>query len=456
QDTNASSNASPPNSQISYEVVGEYPCRMLVFNIYEIGQFSCNQTVGTQTSQVVIYEGTNIIDVYVEKRTPCLTHNSGSGLIGIQNQDATEAYTPPGRNTGTWEAHNEAWRFRPNGEPNYTLTWIVDGEVYATNEDEITLTPEVDTEVTVRVEYEQCGGDPIVSESTHIIRVGQTTIIRTQRNLRKCRIESIDGAHFDLTEVQPDLILDDTYIFEYYLSSEDALNRQNALSVDIIEDYFLSYNGGATQTIWVNVVHPTSECFWTRNFTIKVKNCEFQLNPLPDMILCEGDSDSFDLTTYDNVVYNGNLGYTVTYHTSEEDAENGIDAIEEPELSNYIPTDNGEEIWVRVEDDAHPVNNYEPSSFLLYYHRIPSINPVQQPLYGCEVIGTGGSGEFDLSLNIGNITMNTPYVEVEYYLTESEAELGDSSVALPTVYTGPSEIGRATCREGDEVTESAD
>src|SRR5690606_18876995 len=46
--------------------------------------------------------------------------------------------------------------------------------------------------------------------------------------------------------------------------------------------------------------------------------------------------------------------------------------------------------------------------------------------------------EFDLSLNIGNVTMNTPYTVVEYYLTESEAELGDSSLALPTIYVGPS------------------
>src|SRR5690554_1060451 len=438
QDTNASSTASPPDAQISYEVVGEYPCRMLVFNIYEIGQFSCNQSVGTQTSQVVIYEGTNIIDVYVEKRTPCLSWNSGSGLIGIQNQDATEAYTPPGRNTGTWEAHNEAWRFRPNGEPNYTLTWLIDGEVYAVNEDEITLTPEVDTEVTVRVEYEQCGGEPIVSESIHMIRVGQPPVIGLPRNLRSCRIEATDGASFDLTEVQPDLILDDSYNFEYYITEADALNRQNALTPAQTEDYFIGYNGGATQMIWVNVVHPSSECFWTRNFTIKVKNCEFQINPLPDMVLCEGSGDTFDLTIYDTVVYNANLGYTVSYHNTEEDAEFGVNPIEEPEVSSYVPTENGEEIWVRVEDDADPINNFEMTSFVLYYHPNPVINPLQQSIYGCEVPGTGGSGEFDLSLNIGNITMNTPYLNVEYYLTEAQAELGDSSLSLPTLYVGPS------------------
>src|SRR5690606_9645584 len=90
-----------------------------------------------------------------------------------------------------------------------------------------------------------------------------------------------------------------------------------------------------------------------------------------------------------------------------------------------------------VQDDTNP-DYYQITSFTLRVYANPAINPLQQPLYGCVVSGTGGSGEFDLSLNIGNITMNTPYIEVEYYLTEAAAELGDSSVALPTVYTGPS------------------
>ncbi|KAF7276189.1 hypothetical protein GWI33_010835, partial [Rhynchophorus ferrugineus] len=41
-------------------------------------------------------------------------------------------------------------------------------------------------------------------------------------------------------------------------------------------------------------------------------------------------------------------------------------------------------------------------------------------------------------MNIGNITMNEPYMNVEYYLTEPEAELGDSSLSLPNNYVGPS------------------
>src|SRR5690606_11874347 len=124
QDTNASQAGtnppSPPGSQITYEIVGEYPCRTLVFNIYIIGQFSCNQSVGVQTSQVVLYEGTNIIDVYIENRTPCTTWQNGVGLVGVQNETGTIGIAPPERNTGAWSAQEEAWRFTPDGPPNYT------------------------------------------------------------------------------------------------------------------------------------------------------------------------------------------------------------------------------------------------------------------------------------------------------------------------------------------------
>src|SRR5690606_36436900 len=136
------------------------------------------------------------------------------------------------------------------------------------------------------------------------------------------------------------------------------------------------------------------------------------------------------------LVYNNNLGYTVTYYTSEEDAENQENAIPDEEISSYNGT-HEDIIWVRVQDDTN-TDYYQITSFSLLVYPNPEINPLQQPLYGCEVSGTGGSGEFDLSLNIGNVTMNTPYTAVEYYATESEAELGDSSLALPTIYVGPS------------------
>src|SRR5690606_2370794 len=123
-----------------------------------------------------------------------------------------------------------------------------------------------------------------------------------------------------------------------------------------------------------------------------------------------------------------------TYHNTEDDAIAGTAEI--TDIDAYNGTD-GEEIWVRVTSIDSP-QVYATTSFSLFVRPNPAINPLQQAMYGCEVPGTSGSGEFDLAMNIGNVTMNTPYTIVEYYLEETQAELGDTSLSLPTVYVGPS------------------
>ncbi|PJR04794.1 hypothetical protein CDL10_09770 [Avrilella dinanensis] len=253
-------------------------------------------------------------------------------------------------------------------------------------------------------------------------------------NLRECRSAG-DVTFFNLVYAMEGVNNNPNVDTTYYLSEEDAENQENAIA----DPYQYELANSTTQpvTIWVRLQSTENPCYKLTHFEISFKNCDFELNPLPDLIICgEGDTGVFDFSHYTNLVYNGNLGYTVTYYTSEEDAEDAVNAIPEADISAYDGT-HEDVIWVRVQDDTNP-DYYQITSFTLRVHANPVINPLQQPLYGCEVIGTGGSGEFDLSLNIGNITMNEPYIEVEYYLTEAAAELGDSSVALPTVYTGPS------------------
>lgn len=130
QDTNI---VSPPVSNqsiqnVNYYVANVAPNRVFIINFNELPQYQCNANVGLQTSQIVIYETTNIIDINVKNRTSCNTWNSGSGLIGIQNQAGTNATVPAARNTGAWSATNEAWRFIPNGAPLPTIfEWYLNG-----------------------------------------------------------------------------------------------------------------------------------------------------------------------------------------------------------------------------------------------------------------------------------------------------------------------------------------
>src|SRR5699024_7027349 len=171
---------------INYEVIGEAPYRTLVFNLYKLGQFSCTTNIGEQTYQMVLYEATNIIDVYVENRTACdgsdgrNNWQDGVGLIGIQShpniQGGLKAYTPPGRNTGAWSANEEAWRFSPNGNLHSTVTWTKDDVVVYSSQSPngshtqgFTFT-EPETTVKLNVDYQICSSiRGIVSDEFEVV-----------------------------------------------------------------------------------------------------------------------------------------------------------------------------------------------------------------------------------------------------------------------------------------------
>ena len=96
---------------INFGQFGTSPNRRFVVNFYENPHFSCNELLST--SQIVLYETTNIIEVYIRDKPSCETWNNGLAIIGIINQTGEEGIAAPGRDldVGAWEAYNEAWRF---------------------------------------------------------------------------------------------------------------------------------------------------------------------------------------------------------------------------------------------------------------------------------------------------------------------------------------------------------
>ena len=173
QDINPAVSTAPIVHTINYQVLGTAPCRSFVVNYDNIAQFSCGVAVGLQTSQIVLYETSNIIEVYVQDRTACTTWNSGSGLIGLQNDLGTIAHVPPGRNTGPWNAQNEAWRFTPDGNSTVEFSWLRDG-VVVSNSPTVNVCFNQDTNMTAQAVYTGCGGT--VTTKTENILLNITTV----------------------------------------------------------------------------------------------------------------------------------------------------------------------------------------------------------------------------------------------------------------------------------------
>lgn len=107
---------------VNWQVYGTAPCRQFVVSWADVPMFSCNSMMAT--SQLVLHETTNIIDVYIRDKPICSTWNGGAAILGIVDPTASTGYTVPGYNYPTqWSATNEGWRFMPSGAPNWTFAW---------------------------------------------------------------------------------------------------------------------------------------------------------------------------------------------------------------------------------------------------------------------------------------------------------------------------------------------
>lgn len=165
---------SPADASVNYKIYGEFPCRTFVFNTYHVAlegeaYDQANIEGTTQTSQIVLYESTNTIEVYIKKRPIAASgseSNNRNSVIGIINHDGSKARNPFYRNTGNWRTAEEAWRFVPMGESLVDLQWYRNGEEYATTPS-IDVLIEDEVEYTAKVTYALCEGNEVVLEEKY-------------------------------------------------------------------------------------------------------------------------------------------------------------------------------------------------------------------------------------------------------------------------------------------------
>ena len=166
--------------EIGYEVLGEYPNRVLVVSYFDVPMFSggCNALLATHMA--VFYEFSNVIEIYIQDKPSCPTWNSGNAALGIQNNEGTVAYVPPGRNTSDspWTATNEAWRFAPDGVETYAFEWLdASGTVIGTDPTINVCPPGGSGTYTARISYTNtCNGDLVVLTDEVVVTPSQPSI----------------------------------------------------------------------------------------------------------------------------------------------------------------------------------------------------------------------------------------------------------------------------------------
>ncbi|RZJ34968.1 MAG: T9SS type A sorting domain-containing protein [Flavobacterium sp.] len=147
-------------------------CRALVASWNNIPMYSCTSQL--YSGMIVLYENTNIIDVYVKQKSVCATWNDGNAIVGVQNSTGTQGIAAPSRNglDANWTVTNEAWRFVPSGTAITSIKWFqgagTTGPVVG-NTDVITVCPSATTVYTAQVTYTLCNGATLIeTESTTV------------------------------------------------------------------------------------------------------------------------------------------------------------------------------------------------------------------------------------------------------------------------------------------------
>ncbi|WP_353119916.1 choice-of-anchor J domain-containing protein [Myroides odoratus] len=277
---------SPADYSVNYQIIGSYPCRALVFNMYHMGMFDCGYDEEdiegtTTTTQMVLYEGTNIVEVYVKNRLPCMDWLDGAGLLGMQNEDGTLAHFPPDRNTGDWETQNEAWRFTPNGESIASFEWLRNGEVLTTDTD-ITVTIEESTTYTGRITYEHCNGEEMVIEKSFKF-LKEPMILGTPKTVFDCAKKPGSTYTYNLDENIPNVLQQlnvEDFTIEYYATEADAENGENQLEA------IHTTLDPLAETIFMKVINNITECSKTVNFKLGI-NRQLGATKIKDIFICK-------------------------------------------------------------------------------------------------------------------------------------------------------------------------
>ncbi len=252
-------------------------------------------------------------------------------------------------------------------------------------------------------------------------------------------INTGDGVEvFDLTENQILILNGEAGVTpSYHETLEDA-----DLGLNAIPDP-TQYTNTQTpeQEIYVRVTNDVTGCYALVDFTIRV-------HPLPeviavtDFIQCELNTDgldSFDLTTKDTEVLNGQdpSQFIVTYHENILDAVSGLNSL----VSPYANLSNPQRIFVTITNNITGCS-ISTQSFNIEVHEAAEANSDMVAIIyeecddNMETDGdpTNDSVQFDLTTQDAEVLDGQDPINysVSYFATEADANLNVNP--LPTLY----------------------
>jgi gliding motility-associated-like protein len=242
------------------------------------------------------------------------------------------------------------------------FVWYNDGFVIP-GETSSTLTVTESSNYQVQAFDNQCGSEAF--SQIVIVNLYNDAGPIAPQNITACDGPSDDGvAEFDLDALSASLGLGEGFTVSYYTNNTDANQAMNPVSSPYT-------SSGETLIIRAEDVNASENGFLGCR---QLSEVELVVNPIPlvnqpaDFIVCDdidGNVDGvteFDLASI-NTEISTDTNLEITYHTSQEDADNGTGSLTSPYSSE------GETIYVRAEDTT--TGCYNTTLFNLEVNIVP-------------------------------------------------------------------------------------
>ncbi len=261
-----------------------------------------------------------------------------------------------------------------------------------------------------------------------------------------CDDPSEDGIEFfDLSQKNNDVlnsVSPGTYTISYHLSNADAQNNLNPINTPI-------QNTTNPQTIYVRIEDNNGGCMAYANFNLVVNELPQIIAPTPleecDDAIADG-STQFDLNQANSEITQGNTNLNVTYHFTQNDADNGINAIPSP----YVNTLPSEQLYARVVNvNTGCVNT---TTINLIVQERPIVNANIPPLNACDN-DDDGFAFFDLTSIIPDLLQGLTGVTVTFHLSNADATNNINPIGDPTNFENTvANLQNIYIRVEDDVT----
>ncbi len=248
--------------------------------------------------------------------------------------------------------------------------------------------------------------------------------IQTQPGLMDfeiCDDVSNDGTEsFDLTTVDAEFIGTlpvSTYSISYHLTEPQAVNNMSPFTI--------FQNTTSPQIVFARAEDTVSGCVYVAPISLIVNPFPIISAPANPIEAC--DNDGAILSNTDDEITGGNPNYSVTYHTSQADADSGNNPLASP----YNPATASEQLFIRIRDINSGCSTTTTAT--INVSQSPTLNPELQEIDACEQ-DDDGFEIFDITSVIDDILQGITNVTVTYHESQDDANNNINPIADPTSY----------------------